>query len=199
MKWIGLTGGLASGKSTVARLLRAKGYPVIDADEIAKNVVAPGTKGLAEVLAEFGKDLRLPDGSLDRNALGQRVFGLPDRLLKLESIIHPLVQAEASARRKAFASQGFRLAFYDVPLLFEKNLTGFDAVVVVSAPEDLRRVRVASRDGLSAADITKRLAAQTPLAEKEARADIVLKNDGDLASLEAQVDDMLIRLAAETS
>src|SRR5688572_16400245 len=85
MKWIGLTGGLASGKSTVARLLRTKGYPVIDADEIAKDVVAPGTKGLREVIAEFGADLLQPDGSLDRRELGRRVFGHSDRLTKLES------------------------------------------------------------------------------------------------------------------
>lgn len=191
MKWIGLTGGLASGKSTVARMLRTKGYPVVDADELAKDVVASGTPGLAKVIQEFGSDLLLPDGSLDRRALGRKVFGNSEALARLESIVHPLVQAETTARRKAFASQGFRLAFYDVPLLFEKQLTGFDSVVVVSAPEALRRDRMVSRDKLSLDEIDRRLASQLPMDHKVARADHVLTNDGDLASLEAQVDRLL--------
>lgn len=194
MKWIGLTGGLGSGKSTVARLLRTKGYPVIDADELAKDVVAAGTKGQREVVQEFGADVLLADGQLDRRALGRKVFGHPDRLLKLESIIHPLVQFEVETRRKAFASQGFRLAFYDVPLLFEKNIPGFDAVVVVAAPEPLRRSRVAMRDGLGEEEILRRLASQLPMDVKEAKADHVLRNDGDLAHLEAQVDDLVLKL-----
>lgn len=190
MKWIGLTGGLASGKSTVARMLRTKGYPVIDADELAKAAVAPGSPGLKSVLREFGSDLLRPDGSLDRRELGRRVFGKPDQLAKLESLIHPAVQAETAARRKAFASQGFRLAFYDVPLLYEKNLTGFDAVVVVTAPLDVQKARLRARDGLADEEIVKRLASQLSMAEKEARADHVLRNDGDLAFLERQVDDL---------
>lgn len=190
MKWIGLTGGLASGKSTVARLLRTKGYPVIDADELAKAVVAPGTEGLREVLAAFGSDLLQTDGALDRRELGRRVFGKPEELRRLEAIIHPRVQAETSARRRAFATQGFRIAFYDVPLLFEKNITGFDAVVVVTAGEQLRKTRLKSRDGLDDEEIARRLASQIPLPEKEAKADYVLHNDGDLASLEKQVDDL---------
>lgn len=190
MKWIGLTGGLASGKSTVARLLRTKGYPVIDADELAKSAVAPGSPGLQSVLREFGSDLLRPDGSLDRRELGRRVFGKPDQLAKLEALIHPAVQAETAARRKAFASQGFRLAFYDVPLLYEKNLTGFDAVVVVTAPLDVQKARLRARDGLADEEIVKRLASQLSMAEKEARADHVLRNDGDLAFLERQVDDL---------
>lgn len=194
MKWIGLTGGLASGKSTVARLLRTKGYPVIDADELAKDVVAAGTPGLAKVIQEFGNDLRLPDGSLDRRALGRKVFGDAGALARLEAIIHPLVQAETLARRKAFASRGFRLAFYDVPLLFEKNLEGFDAVVVVSAPEHVRRARAGARDGLSLDEIDRRLASQLPMDHKIARADHVVTNDADFASLEAQVDALLEKL-----
>lgn len=191
MKWIGLTGGLGSGKTTVARMLRTKGYPVVDADEIARAAVAPGTEGLREVLAHFGGDLRRSDGTLDRRALGRRVFGEPEKLLKLESLLHPRVQAEVSARRKAFASQGFRVAFYDVPLLFEKNLEGFDAIVVVTAPEDVRQARVKARDNLSDAEIVQRLASQIPLSEKEARATFVLRNDGDLGHLEMQVDDLI--------
>lgn len=191
MKWIGLTGGLASGKSTVARLLRSRGYPVIDADELAKDVVGPGTPGLRQVIQEFGADVQGPDGSLDRRALGRKVFGFPEKLLRLETIIHPLVQAEVNARRKAFASQGFRLAFYDVPLLFEKKLTGFDAVVVVTATEEVRRQRIKLRDNLTDEEIERRLASQIPMGEKERQATHILENHGDVKELENQVDRLL--------
>lgn len=191
MKWIGLTGGLASGKSTVARLLRLRGYPVIDADELAKDVVAPGTPGLRQIFQEFGEDVRAEDGSLDRRALGRKVFGFPERLLRLESIIHPLVQAETNARRRAFATQGFRLAFYDVPLLFEKKLVGFDAILVVTATEEIRRARIKSRDNLSDEEIERRLASQIPMTEKEKGATYLIHNQGDLSSLEAQIDELL--------
>lgn len=194
MKWMGLTGGLASGKTTVAGLLRSKGYPVIDADEIARLVVRPGSPGLQAVLSTFGQELRLPDGTLDRRALGRKVFGQPQELLKLEAIVHPLVQDEVLNRRKAFARQGFRLAFYDVPLLFERGLSGFDGTVVVSTTEEKQRERLRDRDHLDEGEIANRLASQLPMAQKVLQADYVLRNDRDLAYLESQVDDLLSKL-----
>jgi dephospho-CoA kinase len=194
MKWIGLTGGLASGKTTVANLLRTKGLPVIDADQIAKDVVALGTPGLSNVIKEFGDDLRRPDGSLDRQRLGEKVFGDPARLLQLENLLHPLVQAEVSRLRANYEKQGHALAFYDVPLLFEKNLTGFDAVVVVSSSEERQRARMKSRNGWSDDEIDRRLSSQIPLKEKVLKATHVIHNDAGLSELETGVDELLKKL-----
>lgn len=194
MKWIGLTGGLGSGKSTAASFLRKKGWPVIDADQIAHQVLAPGTPGLTKVLEQFGKDLLLTSGELNRRELGMRVFGHPDRLLALEKIVHPLVQDEVSRQRQAFQQAGFQKAFYDVPLLFEKNIGGFDSVVVVTASPSVVHGRLKARNGWSDDEIAKRLSSQIPLSEKEKRADHVVWNDGELSALESAIDRMLENL-----
>ncbi|HRO67920.1 MAG TPA: dephospho-CoA kinase [Pseudobdellovibrionaceae bacterium] len=194
MKWIGLTGGLGSGKSTVAAFLRSKGWPVIDADQIAHQVLARGTPGLTKVLEEFGADLLLPSGELNRRELGMRVFGQPDRLLALEKIVHPLVQDEVQRQKQAFQQAGFQKAFYDVPLLFEKNIEGFDAVVVVTSDADVIRSRLKRRNAWADAEIETRIGAQIPLGEKEKRADHVIRNDEGLKELEESVDRLLERL-----
>lgn len=194
MKWVGLTGGLGSGKSTVASILRTKGWPVIDADQIARQVLDPGTEGLTKVLQVFGPDLLLPNGELNRAELGRRVFGFPEKLLKLESIIHPRVQAEVQKQKQQLSQLGFKMAFYDVPLLFEKKLSGFDAVVVVNAPPDVVRERLRKRNGWSEEEIDARLGAQIPLTKKTASADHVIQNTGSLHDLEAEVDRVLADL-----
>lgn len=188
MKWIGLTGGLGTGKSTVADILRRRGYPVIDADQIAKEVVAPGTSGLRSVLAELGADLLKPDGSLDRGKLAQQVFSDREKLEKLETIIHPLVQDRVREIRKALQAQGFQKAFYDVPLLFEKNLSGFDEILVVTSDPVHQRERLRARNGWSDEEITRRTAAQWPMDRKVTSADHVIKNDAGLSELEKEVD-----------
>ena len=133
MKWIGLTGGIACGKSTVSRMLKDRDIPLVDADEIARDVVRPGTPGLKSITHTFGDEVLLPDGSLDRRKLGQMVFGNPDRLHALEAITHPLIREEVRRRRRVFEDMGKPLAIYDIPLLFETNAKDqFDAVVVVS-------------------------------------------------------------------
>lgn len=196
MKWIGLTGGLGSGKSTVTGFLRQRGYPVVDADEIARFVVEPGTPGLRSVAAEFGADLVRPDGSLDRALLASRVFGHPERLLKLESLLHPLVQQETTRRRGDLTKAGFQIAFYDVPLLYEKKIEGFDAVVVVVTTLPLQRQRLRQRNAnWSEDEIDRRLKSQLPMEQKEKLAHHVLRNDGDLAHLEKQVDELMKKLA----
>lgn len=121
MKWIGLTGGIASGKSTVAQLLRDAQIPVIDADEIARGVVAQGGEGLTKVVSHFGQQILNSDGSLNRKKLGQKVFGRPEELRVLENILHPLVKAETTRRRQSLEQQNLPVAIYDVPLLFEKK------------------------------------------------------------------------------
>jgi dephospho-CoA kinase len=192
MKWIGLTGGIGSGKSTVAKVLRSKGFAVIDADEMARRSVGPGSAALAEVVRAFGQKILNPDGSLDRKALGGMVFGNPSQLETLEKITHPAIQKLVLEERRRFESEGRALAFYDIPLLFEKSLEAlFDTIVVVDCPLPLRIQRVMRRDGLSEEEVRLRIARQHPLEEKEKRAHFVLINDGEEGHLEAQVQRMI--------
>lgn len=195
LKVFGLTGGIGSGKSTVATLLRDRGVPVVDADELAREAVAPGSAGLAEVLAVFGPELLGPDGALDRKRLAALVFADNSARKRLNAITHPIVRRLSQDRFAGLDAQGETLAAYDVPLLFE---VGLDAVlrpvVLVAASEKTQLERVTARDGLSEADVRARIAAQLPLAEKRARADHVLENDGTRAELAAQVDELLVKL-----
>lgn len=177
----GLTGGIGSGKSTVARHFRSRGLPVIDADQLAREAVAKGTEGLRDIVAAFGPEVLAEDGSLDRAALAQRVFGAPAELARLEAITHPRVRTLAKARTLALAAQGEPLACYEVPLLYEAGLEQeYQPVVVVSVPEALQVERAVARDATSAERIRRRMAAQLPLAEKVRRADYVIDNSGSL-------------------
>jgi dephospho-CoA kinase len=191
MKWIGLTGGLGTGKSTVAQILKSEGLPVLDADEIAKSVVRAGTPGLKSVIDHFGTEFLNSSGELDRQKMAQLVFSKPDTLLKLEAIIHPLVQAEVLRIRKDEEKKGMPMAFYDVPLLYEKNIKGFDAVVVVVAPPDVQMERLKKRNNWSEAEISNRLKNQLALDKKAAQADYVIVNDGSMEHLKKQVKDLL--------
>jgi dephospho-CoA kinase len=195
MKWIGLTGGIATGKSTVAKILRDQGLPVLDADSLAREVVTQGSKGLAEVAAAFGPSVVSQDGNLDRGALGKLIFADPDQRLKLESILHPLIQEQKNGERLRLENEGCRMAFYDVPLLFEKGLAGdFDATVLVYASVDDQRARLRERDGLDDAAIDLRLAAQMPIDDKIKLADYVIINRSGLAELKAAVHSVLVEL-----
>lgn len=197
MRWIGLTGGIASGKSTVTQEIKHQGYVVIDADELARRVVAPNSAGLTQVVQTFGQGVIGPDGQLDRKAMGQVVFSNPAKLSQLESILHPLIQAKVKEEKSQLEKRGEKIAFYDVPLLYEKNLAQqFDAVVVVSCSEALQRQRLKKRDGLSEEEVEKRLRAQMPLKEKVQKADFVIVNDGDLPALKGQVARLLQDLLA---
>jgi dephospho-CoA kinase len=183
---VGLSGGIGSGKSTVAAMLRARGAVVVDADALAREVVEPGTPGLAAVVARFGDGVMAPEGSLDRAALAAIVFADPAALADLEAITHPLV-AERAAALLAAAPTG-SVVVYDVPLLVEKDLArAYDRVVIVDAPDDVRVERLVVR-GMSRPDALARMAAQAPRAERLAVADDVLDNTGDESALQAQVD-----------
>jgi dephospho-CoA kinase len=176
---VGLTGGIASGKSTFADALRALGAPVVDADVLARAAVAPGTEALAAIAREFGPDALAPDGTLDRRRMAALVFSDPDARRRLEAITHPAVRRAMAEETARLAAGGHDLAFYDVPLLFEVGLDrALDSVVVVWAPPEEQRARLARRDGLSPAEAGARLAAQLPIDEKAARADFVVENVG---------------------
>jgi dephospho-CoA kinase len=190
----GLTGGLGSGKSTVAAHFRRRGLPVIDADALAREVVAPDSPGLAEIVREFGAEV-LQGAELDRPKLAALVFGDPAARQRLESITHPRIQALRDARLSELGARGEPLACYEVPLLFEKGLEAtLRPVVVVSVPEALQVERAQQRDRASEAMTRSRLAAQLPLAEKAARADHVIDNSGSLADTWAAADTVLRRV-----
>jgi dephospho-CoA kinase len=184
---VGLTGGIGAGKSVVAARLAELGAVVIDSDRLAREVVAPGTDGLAEVVAAFGPEVLAPDGALDRPALGRLVFGDPAARERLEKIIHPRVRAR-TAELVAAAPPGTVLV-NDVPLLVETGLADtFDLVVVVLASEPTRLRRLTGGRGMSEPEARSRMAAQATDEQRRAAADVVLVNDGSLDDLRAAVD-----------
>jgi len=194
MRVFGLTGGIASGKSSVAAHWRGRGLPVLDADALAREVVAPGSEGLTAILREFGSEL-LDGATLNRKELGRRVFGNKDQLQLLESITHPRIEALRQQRLRELEARGEPLACAEIPLLFEKNMeAGLRPVVLVSAPEALQRERATRRDGSASTDLQARIDAQLPLAEKRARADYVIDNRGTLEALYAAADGVLTQL-----
>jgi dephospho-CoA kinase len=183
---IGLTGGIGAGKSTVAALLAERGARVVDADRIAREVVEPGTPGLAAVVAEFGQDVLTADGALDRPALAALVFGDPAARARLDAVVHPLVRARAA--ELVAGAPADAVVVQDVPLLVETGQAGsFDLVLVVEAEPDVRVARLVDR-GLSAEDARARIASQATDEQRRAVADVVLRNDGDRDTLAAQVD-----------
>jgi dephospho-CoA kinase len=195
MLWIGLTGGLGTGKSSVANILRRRGHLVIDADEMARLAVGPGSAALAKVVAVFGREVLDQEGHLDRRKLGAKVFTDPAALADLEAIVHPEVKKLTLERRRAAEADGRRIAFYDVPLLFEKKMeSDFDKIVVVAASGEQQMARTMARDGLTRAEVEKRLASQIPVAEKVKRAKFVIDNTGTEEDLELEVDEMLMAL-----
>jgi dephospho-CoA kinase len=183
---VGLTGGIASGKSVVARVLRGLGLTVIDADQIAREVVAPNSEGLAEIVANFGPDVVDAAGNLDREQMGQLVFANPEARRKLQAITHPRI-GQLSAQRLAEAKAGSGpYVVYEAPLLVEVGAhKGLDALIVVAASEDAQIARASTRDGLAVEEVRQRIAAQLPLARKVEVADYVITNDGTLEQLEA--------------
>ena len=184
---VGLTGGVASGKSTVAAILAELGAVVIDADAIAREVVAPGTPGLEAVVAEFGPALLTPDGALDRPAMGRLVFADEAARRRLEAIVHPLVIERMAALEAAAGEDD--VVVHDIPLLAEGGRADtFDAVVVVDAPRDLQLERMLGDRGWTREDAESRIAAQATREERRAIATHVIDNNGSLARLRASVE-----------
>jgi dephospho-CoA kinase len=183
---VGLTGGIGSGKSEVARLLAARGAVVVDADALAREALAPGTPGLAAVVAEFGPEVLAADGSLDRGRLGRLVFADAARRRALEAIVHPYVGRRSAELMAAAADDA--VVVYDVPLLVENDLQGgYDVVVVVDASDETRLQRLVGVRGMDEEDARARMAAQASRTERLAVADHVVANDDDLEALAERV------------
>jgi dephospho-CoA kinase len=184
----GLTGNIGSGKSTVARMLEARGVPVVDADRVARDVVEPGQPALREIAERFPGVLQR-DGTLDRKALAARVFADFRERLALERIVHPRIAEEVAARMGALAGAGHPCAVYEAALIVENKLEdGLDGLIVVTAPQRLAIERLRERDGMNEEEARSRLAAQLPSEDKVRRARFVIENTGSEAELEAQVD-----------
>lgn len=182
---VALTGGIATGKSTVRAAFERLGVPTSDADLLAREAVAPGTKGLDAVVRRFGRGVLDRAGALDRKALGRIVFGDPEARKALEAIVHPIVQAATDAWFTRL-DPATPFAVSDIPLLYEIGRdVDFDAVVVVACPPDIQLARLRARDGLSEAEARHRIAAQLPIEEKVRRADYVISTAGSPAETEA--------------
>jgi dephospho-CoA kinase len=191
---IGLTGGIASGKSTVARLLAERGAAIVDADQIAREVVEPGKPALAELVARFGAAILTPDGRLDRKRLGAIAFSDPGARADLGRITHPRIAAASAAAIAAWSDADANVVFYEAALLVENRVhTNLAALIVVAASPEVQQRRIMTRDNLRAEDAAARIAAQFPLADKIAVATWVIQNDGELDALATEVD----RVAAE--
>ncbi|MFF9483122.1 dephospho-CoA kinase [Streptomyces sp. NPDC014733] len=190
---VGLTGGIGAGKSEVSRLLASYGAVIVDADKIAREVVAPGTPGLAAVVAEFGDGVLTEDGALDRPKLGSIVFSDPAKLQALNAIVHPLVGAR-SAELEASAGPD-AVVIHDVPLLTENGLAPlYDLVVVVDAAPATQLDRLVRLRGMSEDEAKARMSAQATREQRLAVADVVIDNDGPLDALERQVREVWGRL-----
>jgi dephospho-CoA kinase len=197
LKLVGLTGGIGSGKSTVARMIAALGVPVLDADQLLRDVQAPGQPAAAEIAAAWPQVMR-PDGSVDRAALGRIVFADPVARLRLEAITHPRIQALTEARAAELAAAGHRLVFYEASLLVETGrYRDLDGLVVVSAAPETQLARVLARDGMTEAQARARIAAQLPLADKVRVATAVIDNDGSLEATREQVERLVAALRAD--
>jgi dephospho-CoA kinase len=188
LRLIGLTGGIATGKSTVARLLADRGAVIVDADRLAREVVEPGSPALAEIAARFGDSVLTPEGALDRAALGAVVFADPGERRRLEAITHPRIAALMGERIAAGLASDAPLVVADIPLLFENDRgTLVEGVLLADAPEDVQLRRLMLRDGIGEAAARARVAAQMPLAEKRRRATWVIDNSGSPEDTAAQV------------
>ena len=194
MRRIGLTGGIATGKSHVAARLREHGIPVVDADVLSRDSVASGSPGLAAAVARFGQDILHPDGSLDRSRLGDIVFRDLDARRDLEAIVHPAVYGAIEAWFATLPAMACAVA--DIPLLYETGREGdFDAVVVTACAPDEQLRRLMARDGLSSEAARQRIEAQLPLTEKVRRADHVICTDGSHAETDKAVDALVLMLS----
>lgn len=195
MRIIGLTGGIASGKSTVARILEEKGAQVIDADQLARDVVVPGTEAHAAIVREFGRDILCPDGAIDRGKLGAIVFADPAARRRLEAITHPVIAKLAEVRLNSLRKQGTAVAFYMAPLLIEAGITGrVDEIWVVYVDRETQLARLMARDGSNRPDALRRIESQMPMEEKRSYGKEVIDNRGSLEETTRQVFEAWERL-----
>ncbi|KAF8808188.1 CoaE-domain-containing protein [Phlegmacium glaucopus] len=195
---IGLTGGIATGKSTVSALLKASNVPIVDADVIARQVVEPGTTALAKTEATFGKEVLFPDGTLDRKKLGNIIFTDESKRKKLNAIVHPAVRRAMLWQVLGYWIRGYKYCVMDVPLLIEGGLWRWvGSVVLVYCSQELQLQRLMNRDNSSREDALARLGSQLPISGKVTYADIVIDNSGSKHELEDQIKGLIKRLERE--
>jgi dephospho-CoA kinase len=196
---VGLTGGIATGKSTVAKMLRELGCVIIDADVLAREVVEPGEPAYEDIVAAFGSDVIQANGSLDRKRLGAIVFADAARRKRLEAMTHPRIRERFARRLQELTEQGFAgLVFFDAAVMIESgNYRNMDRLVVVATDEATQRERLQGRDGIGEDEAARRMASQMPVAEKAKLADHVIDNSGDRAATERQVRRVHEALLAE--
>lgn len=189
---LGLTGGIATGKSTVSQYLANKGIPIVDADLIARQVVEPGTSGLATIVNEFGEELLLPDGTLNRKLLGQVVFNDSVKRHRLDTILDNDIRREIKSAIAEAVAQNSELVIVDIPLLFEAGYEAFvDQIMVVSLPPDLQVERLMKRNQLTKIEAEKRIASQMAISSKVVKADFVIDNSGTVEQTYQQIDQWL--------
>ena len=199
MKLIGLTGGIGSGKSTVARICRGRGWRVVDADGIARDVVKPGKPALSELAAAFGEDIILADGSLNRKELAKRAFADKEHTELLNSITHPRIQEETQRQFAEAREEGSDFAVYDMPLLVDNGLDkDMDFVIVVDVAVEERVRRLVALRGLEEDDARRRIAAQVTDEVRLAAATHVIDNNGTLEQLRARATEVMNRIEAES-
>lgn len=196
MPLLALTGGIAAGKSTISRMLQEHGALIVDADAIVREVQAPGSPVLDEIAEAFGGAMILPDGSLDRAALGSRVFGDAEALGRLNAIVHPAVHTRSLERMQdALATAPGTVVIYDVPLLVETRLEDpWDLIVVADAPAAVRERRLVTDRGMSEADAAARVASQVSDERRRAIADVIIDTTGTMADTQRQVDELWARV-----
>lgn len=189
---IGLTGSIGTGKSTISKMFTDRGIPVVDADLIAREVVEPGAAAYAGIVEIFGEEILLPDGKLDRKALGSIVFADEAKRVQLNKIVHPAIRAEMVQQRDEYLATNHAHVVMDIPLLFESKLTDYvDKILVVYVDADVQLERITKRDNSSVAEAKQRIASQIPVAEKVKQADAVIDNNGTMAQAEKQLTDIL--------
>jgi dephospho-CoA kinase len=189
---IGLTGSIASGKSTVSNMLKEKGYPIVDADKIARQVVEPGTPVIKEIAEHFGDEVLNVDGSLNREKLGERIFKSEEERKKLNSIIHPAIRNEMIRQKEQWISKGAGTVILDIPLLFESKLQSFvEKIIVVSVTPEIQKQRLIARNELNEQEAADRINSQLLMVEKEAGADAVIDNNGTIEETKMQVETLL--------
>ncbi|MDN4607281.1 dephospho-CoA kinase [Sporosarcina sp. F6_3S_P_2] len=191
---IGLTGSIATGKSTVSRMLKEKGYPVVDADEISRQVVEPGSIVLDKIADVFGEDVIDQNGRLNREKLGSLIFKDKSQRKKLNEIMHPAVRQEMIRQKESWLEKGFNTVIMDIPLLFESKLESYvEKIIVVTATPAIQRERLIARNSLSGEEADARINSQLPITEKEEGADAVINNNDTLEETERQLDVILAK------
>ncbi len=189
---IGLTGSIASGKSTVSHMLKELGYPIVDADLVARQVVEPGSETLQKINEAFDASVILPDGTLDRKKVGDLIFNDPESRKRLNDIIHPAIRKEMLRQRAAYVAEGHQVVIMDIPLLFESQLQHLaDKILVVSVTEENQLKRLIKRNGLSENEAAARISSQLPMTIKEAGADAIIYNNGTIEETKWQLNRIL--------